>query len=130
VELRIDRASTVPASSQVRDRLIAAIARGRLLPGDRLPTVRALAGQLGLAPNTVARAYRELEEAGWVVGRGRLGTFVAETMPARRDDAEVALAAAADRFARRARQLGADPARALAEAVRALRVRPHDRRAD
>jgi len=54
-----------------------------MLPGDRLPTVRGLADTLGLAPNTVARAYRELEAGGWIVGKGRAGTFVADSLPRR-----------------------------------------------
>jgi DNA-binding transcriptional regulator YhcF (GntR family) len=120
VDLRIDPSSKIPVSVQLRDRLATAVARGRLLPGDRLPTVRALADDLGVAANTVARAYRELESAGWIVGRGRRGTFVVETLPAAPDDADAQLAAAADRFARRARQLGSGAGRALAEVRRAL----------
>lgn len=93
------------------------IERGTLLPGVRLPTVRALAEQLDLAPNTVARAYRELEQDGWLEGRGRAGTFVADRLPNPPDDAEQALARAADIYARRAAQLGFD----RAAAIRALR---------
>jgi len=72
----IDAASTVPPFRQLHELVVAAIADGRLLPGERLPTVRALAAHLGLATNTVAGAYRSLEEAGVVEGRGRAGTFV------------------------------------------------------
>ena len=74
---------------------------GRLPPGTRLPTVRELAGQLGLAVNTVARAYRELETAGIVETRGRFGTSVA-----RADPADAAMAAAANAYAETARTLG------------------------
>ena len=56
---------------QVRDHVASLIRRGSLLPGDRIPPVRVCAEQLDLAPNTVARAYRELEDQGWIVGRGR-----------------------------------------------------------
>jgi DNA-binding transcriptional regulator YhcF (GntR family) len=66
-----------------------------------LPTVRELAGQIGLAVNTVARAYRELEAAGVLETRGRYGTFVA-----RADPADAAMAAAANSFAEAARALG------------------------
>ena len=82
--------------------------RGELLPGERLPTVRALAADAALAPNTVARAYRELEAAGYLEGRGRAGTFVVEEPPPATGDAEAALADAADRYLVRAKQLGFD----------------------
>jgi len=95
-----------PPYEQVRDQLRRLIESGVLLPGDRVPTVRSLADDLGLAPNTVARAYRELEEAGWLVGRGRAGTFVADTLPVLPSDAEAALDEAADMYLRRAAQLG------------------------
>lgn len=61
---------------QLHDGVVAAIASGRLSPGEKLPTVRALAAERGLAPNTVAKAYKSLEEAGVIEGRGRAGTFV------------------------------------------------------
>jgi GntR family transcriptional regulator len=109
-----------PPYLQLRDTIRARIERGTLLPGDRVPTVRALADDLGLAPNTVARAYRELESDGWLAGRGRAGTFVAERLPARPSDAEAALAAAADAYARRAAQLGFDREVAV-RALKALR---------
>jgi DNA-binding transcriptional regulator YhcF (GntR family) len=103
--------------AQVHDGIRGRIEAGTLLPGDRVPTVRGLAADLGLAPNTVARAYRELEEEGWLVGRGRAGTFVAERLPELPSNAEVALAEAARAFARRVEQLGFT----VEDAVRALR---------
>jgi DNA-binding transcriptional regulator YhcF (GntR family) len=102
---------------QLRDRIAALIERGSLLPGDRLPTVRACAEQLELAPNTVARAYRELEDEGWIVGRGRAGTFVADRLPERPAAPDEALARAAAAYLKRAEQLGFD----RAAAARALR---------
>lgn len=102
------REGTEPPYVQLRDGVRARIERGGLLPGDRLPTVRACAEELGLAPNTVARAYRELEDDAWLVGRGRAGTFVADVLPARPSDAESELAVAADAYLRRTRQLGFD----------------------
>ena len=71
-----------------------------------LPTVRALAEDLELAPNTVAKAYRALEAEELVEGRGRQGTFVAERLPERIPDRERRLAEAADAYARRGTQLG------------------------
>ena len=97
-----------PPYEQLREAMIARIEKGRLLPGDRVPTVRGLAGELGLAPNTVARAYRELEERGWLVGRGRAGTCVTDRPPRRPAAAERELARAADAYLRRAAQLGFD----------------------
>jgi DNA-binding transcriptional regulator YhcF (GntR family) len=92
------------------DRLVRAIGgrihRGSIGPGARLPTVRALADQLDLAPNTVAKAYRRLEEDGLIEARGRRGTFVAERLPPRLPDRERRLAEAAEAFVRRGVQLG------------------------
>ena len=70
--------------------IIGGIRDGELTPGTRLPTVRELAGQINLAVNTVARAYRELEAAGILETKGRFGTFVARADPA---DAAMATAA-------------------------------------
>jgi GntR family transcriptional regulator len=106
-----------PPYEQLRDGIQRQIERGALLPGDRLPPVRTCAAELDLAPNTVARSYRALEEEGWLVGRGRAGTFVADRpLVAEAGDA---LAQAADVYLRRAAQLGFD----AADARRALRDR-------
>lgn len=75
--LRVDPASGEDRFWQVRRQLSEAIVDGRLPVGTKLPPIRALAEELGLATNTVARAYRELEVAGLVLTRGRLGTVVA-----------------------------------------------------
>ena len=64
-------------SAQLREQITAAAVAGSLPAGTKLPTVRALADQLGLAPNTVAKAYRELENAGVIETRGRAGSYVA-----------------------------------------------------
>jgi len=72
----IDTASAVPPFEQVRAQLAQQINDGTLTVGAKLPTVRSLAADLGLATNTVARAYRELESATLVETRGRAGTFV------------------------------------------------------
>src|SRR3954463_6521567 len=97
-----------PPYRQLIDGIRRQIERGALLPGDRIPPVRTLADDLGLAPNTVARAYRELEDGGWIVGRGRAGTFVTDRLPERPSAADAALATAANAYLRRAAQLGAD----------------------
>ena len=99
--LRVDGQADRPLFDQLRTQIIEAIRAGTLPPGARLPTVRELAGELGLAVNTVARAYRELETAGIVETRGRFGTFVA-----RADPADTAMAAAAGAYLDVARGLG------------------------
>ena len=85
--LVIDADGALPPYEQVRNQLAERIDTGELAPGERLPTVRGLATELGLAANTVARAYRELEQAGIVATRGRKGTFVVDAadQPWRRD---------------------------------------------
>jgi DNA-binding transcriptional regulator YhcF (GntR family) len=120
IELRIDASSGVPPFEQLRTRIRDAVASGELAAGVRLPTVRALAAELGLAVNTVARSYRELEVDALIETRGRLGSFVAATgSPAHRE-----LQAAARAFADRAAALGVDPAEALDLARAALGLRP------
>lgn len=100
--LSVDHSSPVPPFEQVRDGLALAVRTRQLAAGDRLPTVRKLAGELGLASNTVARAYRELEQAGVIETRGRNGTFVAAQGPGRSTEAALATAT----YARRLRELG------------------------
>ncbi|MGW0159101.1 GntR family transcriptional regulator [Mycobacterium sp. NPDC003323] len=99
--VRLDADAAAPLFDQLRTQIIDAVRDGTLEPGTRLPTVRDLAGQLGLAVNTVARAYRELEAAGVLETRGRFGTFVARV-----DPADNAMAAAAHAFAEVAKGLG------------------------
>jgi DNA-binding transcriptional regulator YhcF (GntR family) len=72
----IDAASPTPPYEQLRVQLARQIQAHTLAVGTRLPTVRQLAADLGLAVNTVGRAYRELEEAGLIETRGRAGSFV------------------------------------------------------
>jgi DNA-binding transcriptional regulator YhcF (GntR family) len=74
--ITIDTTSAKAPYEQVRAQLASQISDGTLAAGTRLPTVRRLAADLGLAVNTVARAYRELETAGLIETRGRAGTFV------------------------------------------------------
>ena len=80
--LRVDLESGVPHYEQIRAQVAAAVTTGRLRAGDRLPTVRVLAADLGIATGTIARAYRELEAGGWVTTRRRHGTVVADREPA------------------------------------------------
>jgi DNA-binding transcriptional regulator YhcF (GntR family) len=78
VKLTIDPTADVPVFEQIRAQIAGKIAREELAAGAKLPTIRQLANDLGLAVNTVAHAYRELEQAGLVRTRPRHGTTVAE----------------------------------------------------
>ena len=93
-----------PPWRQVRDQLVTLVETGELATGARLPPIRQLAGDLGLAPGTVARAYKELEADGIVRSAGRHGTVV--TARARTDGDP--LRDAAEQYVRAARALGAD----------------------
>lgn len=114
----VDQDSPVPPYEQVRGQIAAMIGDNRLTVGTRLPTVRQLAVELGLAANTVARAYRELEAAGLIETRGRHGTFVAPG----RDGALDRLQRAAAGYAEQAVRLGVEPDAALALVRAALRL--------
>ena len=74
--IHLDASSGDAPYEQIRNQIAVQVSAGRLAAGTRLPTVRALAESLGVAANTVARAYRELEHAGVVTTRGRAGTVV------------------------------------------------------
>jgi DNA-binding transcriptional regulator YhcF (GntR family) len=112
----VDPASSVAPYEQVRASVTSLVRSGALAPHTRLPAVRRLAVDLGLAANTVARAYRELEAAGVVETRGRLGTFVVEPSSGGRDEGR----AAAQEYAARMRSLGISAERALDLARAAL----------
>lgn len=72
----VDLSSATPQYEQIRAQVVAHIASGMLERGERLPTIRNLAADLGIAAGTVARAYRELESAGHVSTRRKIGTVV------------------------------------------------------
>lgn len=117
----IDDSSPTPPYEQLRAQVVALAASGGLPVGARLPSVRQLADDLGLAPGTVARAYRELERDGNVVTRGRHGTFVAAAGDLSEHARERQLEQAACDYARRATALGVPAAAALAAADAAMR---------
>ena len=87
IEIKLDVKSGVPFYRQVIDQVKAAIATESLSPGDRLPTVRQLAVDLSINPNTVSRAYTELELTGLVETQMGSGTFVGNR-PVEPDDVE------------------------------------------
>ncbi|MFI6854873.1 GntR family transcriptional regulator [Streptomyces sp. NPDC050416] len=116
--LKIDIDDSAPPYEQVRARISEQARSGELPVGYRLPTVRGLAESLGLAANTVAKAYRALEADGVIETRGRHGTFVAAAGSA----AERELAVAAQAYVERARRLGQGEDAALAAVRDALRA--------
>lgn len=101
-DLRIDTEDPTSAYEQICRQIAEGAADGSLPVGTRLPTVRGLATDLGVAPGTVAKAYTQLEEAGVVQGRGRSGTFVSASA----GSAKTQAAHAAATFAHTTRHLG------------------------
>jgi GntR family transcriptional regulator len=85
--ISLDLRSGVPVYRQIIDQVTGGIAAGTLTPGDQLPTVRQLAVDLSINPNTVIRAYRELEIRGVLETEQGTGTFISQ-QKVRRDDAE------------------------------------------
>ena len=82
VQFTLDQRSGVPAYRQIIDQVLGGIAAGTLHPGDQLPTVRQLAVDLAINPNTVVRAYRELEIREVLSTQQGTGTFLTDKKPA------------------------------------------------
>jgi GntR family transcriptional regulator len=107
MQLAIDPASGAPIYLQIVNQVKYLVAAGRLSPGEEVLPIRALAEQLVINPNTVARAYLELERAGVVVKRHGSGTFVAHSPPSlSRSRRQKILTERADALLTEARQLG------------------------
>ena len=83
---RLDLSTGVPAYRQIIDAVLAGMSSGTLAPGDQLPTVRQLAVDLSINPNTVVRAYRELEIRGILSTQQGTGTFVTNKKVKKDDD--------------------------------------------
>jgi GntR family transcriptional regulator len=79
--LAVDPEIDIAPYQQIEEQIRGLIQRGDLPAGTALPTVRQLASDLNVAPNTVARAYADLQNAGWLVSEGRRGTRVAGRLP-------------------------------------------------
>jgi GntR family transcriptional regulator len=77
MQIRIDNASNRPVYRQIIDQIKRDIAMGRLIKDEKLPTVRQLAAQLAINPNTIAKAYRQLESEGIIVTKPGSGAFIA-----------------------------------------------------
>jgi GntR family transcriptional regulator len=82
MRFRVTTTSDVPPSRQLVEQVLDRVASGTLAPGDQLPSVRALAAEALVNPNTAGKAVRELELLGVVVGRNGLGVFVSDEGPA------------------------------------------------
>jgi GntR family transcriptional regulator len=108
IEFHLEARSGVPTYLQLVQQVRQAIRLGILRPGDQLPTVKDVVGSLTINPNTVLRAYRELDLEGLVEGRRGVGTFVvADTTPVASDDVKE-LRSALQQWIARARAAGLD----------------------
>lgn len=116
MHITVDPTAATPPYDQIRQQVIDLARSGKLTAGTRLPTVRALAADLDLAPNTVARAYRELESINVIETRGRHGTFITWSPEAQLRQAQQA----AHLYAQRIRDLGITAEQALRIAKDAL----------
>jgi GntR family transcriptional regulator len=106
LDITVDVRAATPPYEQIRSQIAAYVDAGLLAEGTRLPTMRALAADLGVATGTVARAYAELEAAGFVASRRRTGTVVTGRRPTA--PAEDRLHALAADLVVRARAAGVD----------------------
>jgi GntR family transcriptional regulator len=115
IEFRLDARSGVSTYLQLVHQVRHAVRVGMLRPGDQLPTVKEVVGSLAINPNTVLKAYRELEHEGLAEGRPGVGTFITESVKGPPPDAQAALRRSLDRWLRSAFDAGLDT-----EDVRAL----------
>ena len=113
LDIAVDVTSPTPPFEQIRSQIAGHVGSGLLTEGARLPTIRALAADLGVAPGTVARAYTELEAAGLVASRRRTGTVVTGGRAARAP-AEKRVQEAAEHLAREAQEAGMEAETVLA----------------
>lgn len=118
--IQIDPKSSTPLYAQIKEQLRRAVATGVLQPGDQAPRVRDLAEQLRVNPNTVARAYRELQAEGLLVARQGSGTFISDEAEAiGAEEQRRILAERLEEAARLAREAGLSKSEFLKMAGRA-----------
>jgi GntR family transcriptional regulator len=110
IEFRIDPHSGVPPYRQIVHQVRQALHLGLLREGDQLPTVKDVVGQVAINPNTVLKAYRELEHEGLAAGRPGLGTFVTRSLVADSMVAHKGLRTELSRWLEKARRAGLDDA--------------------
>jgi DNA-binding transcriptional regulator YhcF (GntR family) len=108
IEFRLNSRSGVPTYLQLVQQTRQAIRLGLLQPGDQLPTVKEVVGQLAINPNTVLKAYRELDHEGLVEGRRGQGTFVASSVEGAAASEHAGLRLALERWIGSARAAGLD----------------------
>ncbi len=122
IEFHLDPNSGVSFYVQLIQQVRQALLFGILKSGDQLPTVKEVSAQVALNPNTVLRAYRELEHDGLVVSRPGLGTFVTATIPPAVEAASYnSLRADLERWIQKARARGVDDSRLVALFAHVLR---------
>jgi GntR family transcriptional regulator len=110
MSFQLSSGSGVPAYLQVVQQVERALRMGVLQPGDQLPTVKEVVAGVAINPNTVLKAYRELEVRGLVQGRQGVGTFVLRRPPGPPPDVHARLARSLDRWVKTAREQGLDEA--------------------
>lgn len=123
--LILNQESPIPPYEQIHSQLRTLIASMQLLPGALLPSVRQLARDLGVAPNTIVRAYNELEQGGWVVTEARRGVLVSQhppTMPS--EERQQRLSQAVSELLITTHQLGIPLAEVRAEIERQTEATP------
>ncbi len=108
IEFHLDSRSGVPTYLQLVQQVKQSLRLGILQPGDQLPTVMAVVGSLAINPNTVLKAYRELDLGGFVEGRRGQGTFVSSDLPPVPPEGVKALRSSLQRWIERARAAGLD----------------------
>ena len=108
IEFHLDRRSGVPTYLQLVQQVQQAVRLGILRPGDQLPTVKEVVSALAINPNTVLKAYRELDLEGLVEGRRGVGTFVSSELTPSPPDGVKELRSALQRWVGRARAAGLD----------------------
>ncbi len=109
MRIKVSSGNEAPIYQQIVNQVRYLVASGQLEPGDELLPIRSLAADLVINPNTVARAYMELERAGVVIKRHGAGTFVADRPPAMSaKHREMVLGKRLDALLAEARQLGVD----------------------
>jgi GntR family transcriptional regulator len=125
IGFHVNSSSAVPTYMQLVEQVRQALRLGRLEPGDRLPTVRAVAADVAINPNTVLKAYRELEHEGLVEGRPGQGTYVVRSLSAPSPQTLDKLRGSLESWVGEARRAGLEPEHIWAVADSTIRSLLH-----